>query len=375
MPQSLYQKYRPQVWTELADQPHIASTLQQEIIRGEISHSYLFVGPRGVGKTTTARLLAKAVNCTNRKKDVAEPCGQCDACVRVQSGRSFDIIEIDAASHTGVDHVREHIVNAAEVYAGHGAYRVFIIDEVHMLSTSAFNALLKTLEEPPAHVIFILATTEVHKVPATIISRCQRFDFHKVSKAAIKARLLRLIKEEGVQIEPDVVGLIADRAEGSLRDAESVLGQVLSIGGKKITLEDAALVVPRSQLNEASKFIGLCLSGEASEALLVVNKLAEEGVAMNVFMGDCLKWLRLLFVASVAEKIDETIKSEVGELVEILNEQITQASAATIMKMLDIFLVRSSRLIETPLPQMPLEMAAVEASLLASARDEHITND
>src|SRR3989338_3890144 len=221
MPQALYQKYRPKTWAEITDQRHIKITLEHEIVRNQIAHAYLFVGPRGVGKTTTARLFAKAVNCVNRQPESAEPCNTCAVCERLNNGQSFDIIEIDAASHTGVDHVREYILESVEVTAGHGQYRVYIIDEVHMLSTAAFNAMLKVLEEPPAHVIFILATTEAHKVPATIISRCQRFDFKRIPADAIRDRLREMSTKEGIVVDESVLAEVAEHADGSLRDAES----------------------------------------------------------------------------------------------------------------------------------------------------------
>src|SRR3989339_1919745 len=186
---TLYRKYRPQKFSELIGQNHIKITLQHELERGEIGHAYLFCGPRGLGKTTTARLFAKAVNCVNRKDGESEPCNKCNSCTSIMTGNSVDMIEIDAASHTSVDNVRENIIENARFTPTSSKYKVFIIDEVHMLSISAFNALLKTLEEPPAHAIFILCTTELHKVPETIVSRCQHFDFKKVAPAEAIKRL------------------------------------------------------------------------------------------------------------------------------------------------------------------------------------------
>src|SRR3989344_5558425 len=188
MATTLYRKYRPQTFAEVVGQNHIKTTLQNELEKDKIAHAYLFSGPRGLGKTTMARLFAKAVNCLTRKSGQSEPCNQCNSCQEVITGRSLDVIEIDAASHTGVDNVRENIIENSRFTPTSRKFKVFIIDEVHMLSTSAFNALLKTLEEPPEHAIFILATTEIHKVPETIVSRCQHFDFHKVPTADIVKR-------------------------------------------------------------------------------------------------------------------------------------------------------------------------------------------
>ena len=193
---TLYRKYRPREFKEVVNQNHIKITLEHQVQADKIVHAYLFCGPRAVGKTTLARVLAKAINCTKRKPGESEPCHKCEICQNINLGRSLDIIEIDAASHTGVDHVREHIIASARVTPSVCKYKVFIIDEVHMLSISAFNALLKMLEEPPEYIVFILCTTEVHKVPTTIISRCQRFDFKRISVNDIVKKLLYIVREE-----------------------------------------------------------------------------------------------------------------------------------------------------------------------------------
>src|SRR3990167_6662176 len=200
---SLYRKYRPQTFGDLTGQDHVRDTLRNQIKSGGLSHAYLFTGPRGVGKTTTARLLAKAANCLKLKE--AEPCNACAACEAITNGAALDVLEMDAASHTQVDKVRENIVETVRVAPSILKKRVYIIDEVHMLSTASFNALLKTLEEPPAHALFILATTEIHKVPATIISRCQRFDFRKILLPALVVRLADICKQEGVKADTEVL--------------------------------------------------------------------------------------------------------------------------------------------------------------------------
>lgn len=360
MPQSLYQKYRPQTWADVTDQNHVKVTLGHEITRGQISHAYLFIGPRGVGKTTIARLLAKSVNCENRKEDSPEPCNECQACKRMSSGQSFDIIEIDAASHTGVDNIRENVLETATVTAGHGKYRVFIIDEVHMLSTAAFNAMLKMLEEPPEHVIFILATTEVHKVPATIISRCERYDFKRIPADAIRERLQVLSEREGVKVDKEVLTAVAEHAEGSLRDAESRLGQVLSLGLKEVTFDEATLVLPRSDLATVSELIQFCLEKRVGDALKLINTFVEQGGSITVLMYDCLQWLRTLLLLKASQQLDMFSVTAVGERQQLLLKQAELLTIQEARRMLDIFMARRRLIAESPIAQLPIELAVIE---------------
>jgi DNA polymerase III subunit gamma/tau len=365
MPQALYQKYRPQSWADLTDQNAIRVTLTNEITRSELAHAYLFVGPRGVGKTTTARLLAKSVNCLNRPVDDAEPCNSCASCLAVQLGQSLDVIEIDAASHTGVDHIREVVLEGAEVKAGTSPYRVYIIDEVHMLSASAFNAMLKLLEEPPAHAIFILATTEVHKVPLTIVSRCQRFDFRRVSTEAIVARLRTIVSREGVEVDDEILTSIAIRAEGSLRDAESVLGQVLAVGGKKISAEVAALVVPPANASLVIELIDYCLDNKPSEALAAIDRAVTEGLSIHVFMDECLQWLRLAALYNATKRLDVLTQYGGAGHQEAMLRQAAKAELSTWRNFIEIFLKWRRQVGESPIYQLPLEMAILEASSLS----------
>ena len=262
----LYRKYRPRTFAEVAGQEHVKAALANEAATGHVAHSYLFSGPRGVGKTSIARIFAKAVNCGARGED-GDPCGDCGPCVEISEGRALDVIEIDAASNTGVDNVREQVIEHARFAPSTLAYKVFIIDEVHMLSTSAFNALLKTLEEPPEKVVFILATTELHKLPATVVSRCQRFDFRKIDRKELSARLERLSKEEGFDVEPAVLETVARMSEGCLRDAESLLSQVFALGVKKVTGETAALVLPMVPAQASSELLQALYARDAAGAL------------------------------------------------------------------------------------------------------------
>ncbi|MFZ3031778.1 MAG: DNA polymerase III subunit gamma/tau, partial [Candidatus Moraniibacteriota bacterium] len=225
MSSTFYRKYRPQKFSEVIGQKHIVTTLTSALKLGRVAQAYLFTGPRGTGKTTLARLFAKAINCSNRKG--SEACGKCPHCLLVEEGRSFDIIEIDAASHTGVDNMRE-LRETVTLPPSLGSHKVYVIDEVHMLSIGAFNALLKSLEEPPAHVVFILATTALHKVPDTIVSRCQRFDLTRFPISGIVEKLSFIAKEEKFKITKEALEIIAFSAEGGMRDAESLLMQIVS---------------------------------------------------------------------------------------------------------------------------------------------------
>ena len=262
----LYRKYRPRTFADVSGQEHVKAALANEVATNRVAHSYLFSGPRGVGKTSLARIFAKALNCGARGKG-GEPCGTCEPCVEIAEGRSLDVVEIDAASHTGVDNVREQVIENARFAPSRLARKVFIIDEVHMLSTSAFNALLKTLEEPPVHVVFILATTELHKLPATVVSRCQRFDFRRIPHEALVARLRELAVKEGVTVEEEVLDAAARLSEGCLRDAESLLGQVFALGEMRVTLETASLVLPMVSVQAVQGIFDALIAREAARAL------------------------------------------------------------------------------------------------------------
>jgi DNA polymerase-3 subunit gamma/tau len=314
---TLYRKYRPQNFTEVVGQNHIKLTLEQEIISGKIAHAYLFCGPRAVGKTTLARVFAKAINCDKKKENSADPCNKCKTCLDITAGRALDIIEIDAASHTGVDNVRENIIANALVTPTSYKHKVFIIDEVHMLSASAFNALLKIIEEPPKYVVFILCTTEIHKVPTTIISRCQRFDFKKINTADVVKKLSAVAKNEKITISKGILEAIARQAEGHMRDAESILGQIMAIGGKEITQEEADLVIPRNDLNEVLNLLSYLAKKDAGNAIRLINKLVGEGVNLKTFLDDCIEFFRKLLLIKISPSLSTQFANEYGETLEL----------------------------------------------------------
>jgi len=361
---ALYRKYRPQTLAEITGQNHIRITLANELANGSVAHAYLFTGPRGVGKTSMARIFAKALNCLKRKEGESEPCNDCDACNEQRAGRSMDVIEIDAASNTGVDNVRENIIEHVRFAPTSRRYKVFIIDEVHMLSTSAWNALLKTLEEPPAHAIFIMATTEIHKVPATIISRCQRFDFKRIPLASMVERLRHMAVGEGASVDDAVIEEVARLGDGCLRDAESMLEQVLSLDEKKIGLEEAALVLPRSNRDLVAAFIDTLADRRGSEAIVLVNRLVEEGVDLQQFVNESIEYLRGLLAASLGAP------SSV-----VANDPAKRLNAAHLVRLINSFMTARVELKSTPIPQLPLELIAAEHCGDATASQEPRTKN
>ena len=372
---TLYRKYRPQNFEEVVGQSHIKLTLEHEIESDKLAHAYLFCGPRAVGKTTLARVLAKAINCANRKEGKHEPCNKCENCEEITGGKSLDIIEIDAASHTGVDNVRENIIAQARVVPSKLRYKVFIIDEVHMLSISAFNALLKVLEEPPQNVIFILCTTETHKVPTTIISRCQRFDFKRINISDIVKKLNYIIKTEKIKIDKSILEAIARQSEGHMRDAESLLGQVVSIGGKEITQEEADLVIPRSDLGEAINLIGMLGQKDASSCLELVNKLIDQGVDLKTFLNDLIEILRKIMFAKLSPALAEKLGLELGESLEIkINEVSKDLSLNQLVIFIEQFIKARGELKGSFVIQLPVELAVIRLcsgvnATLAASRD------
>jgi DNA polymerase-3 subunit gamma/tau len=359
MSQTLYRKYRPQFFAELVGQDHIRTTLQNQIATGKLAHAYLFCGMRGVGKTTVARLLAKAVNCESRKSGEGEPCGKCESCVAIADGKSLDLIEIDAASNRRIDDVRE-IREHIPVGPVKSRYKVIIVDEVHMMTTEAFNALLKTLEEPPAHVIFILATTEVHKVPDTILSRCQRFDFRRLSVNDLIKRLETLVVAEKVKVEAEILKQIAQLAGGSTRDAESYLGKILSLGVKNITHQEASLVLPHSDIKSTLELVEHLVNRRTSEAVALVNNFLEEGGELSTFHKQVLEIMRKLLLIKLGGTSPSYANMELTTEQEAkLADLSREITYARLQDMLRHWLGASESFRQTELLQLPTELAIV----------------
>ncbi len=371
---TLYRKYRPQTFGEIAGQEHIKLTLSFEITSGRIAHAYLFCGPRAIGKTTMARLLAKSVNCEKRKPDEADPCNKCQSCLEITSGASLDISEIDAASHTGVDNVRDSIIAAARIAPSRSRYKVFIIDEAHMLSTAAFNALLKIMEEPPAQVMFVLCTTEAHKLPATIISRCQRFDFKKISYTEIVKKLTRIAKEKKISVEPSVLEAVARHSGGHMRDADRFLGQIISLGGeenspkgKKITLAEAELIIPRNLTGEAVELLEHLSTKDAANAVAYVNRLVDDGVDLKIFAQEIVEVMRRLLLSKVSPSVGAAVGVELGEGIEGRLGAITSRfDALSLAAAIERFVTASKEIKDAPIAQLPIELAIVDVCLGSS---------
>ncbi|MBI2099460.1 DNA polymerase III subunit gamma/tau [Candidatus Uhrbacteria bacterium] len=360
MSTTLYREYRPQTFSDLTGQNHIKVTLQNEIALKRVAHAYLFTGPRGTGKTTTARLLAKAINCENRKEAESEPCNVCEACLSIIQNRALDVIEIDAASHTGVDNVRENIIENVRFTPTRLKNKVFIIDEVHMLSASAWNALLKTLEEPPDRVVMILATTEVAKIPATIISRCQRFDFHRISVESLVERLQKLADAEKVAVDREVLYSIARHADGGLRDAEGMLGQVIALGEEKITVEVASIVLPHSSFEAVLSFMDQMARRASREALSSISRLTEEGVDARLFLDELIEFSRKLLLTKFSGSLQEFSVGFDTEFADRILGYGKSFETADLIRLLQLLLEAREGAGRAKIAQLPLEMAVVD---------------
>ncbi len=359
--QVFYRKWRPQTLSEVVGQEHVTQTLRHAVASGRVAHAYLFCGPRGTGKTSTGRILAKAINCLN--PDQGEPCNECQICQAFNQGSLLDIIEIDAASNRGINEIRD--LREKVNYAPHLArYKVYIIDEVHMITKEASNAFLKTLEEPPPHAIFILATTEPHKVLATILSRCQRFDFHRLSQSAVVSKLKYICDKEGIQIEHEALRLIAKVTTGSLRDAENLLEQLTAYYGHNIELHQVQATLGISgdlRIRELAKHI---VNKDITAGLKTINSVSSDGLDLRQFNRELIDYLRELLL----------VKSGSEEVVDVTSDDLTEIKSLAANASLDYLLTAVKRFSEVDLrldsySSLPLELALVDC-ILSAAKDK-----
>lgn len=350
-----YRKYRPQNFEELTGQDHVKKTLLAAAASGKLGHAYLFCGPRGSGKTSTARILAKIVNCTSGEGSL--PCNKCEACVSITAGSNLDLIEIDAASNRGIDDIRD-LREKIKLTPSSLKKKIYIIDEVHMLTTEAFNALLKTLEEPPAHVLFILATTEVQKLPATILSRVQRFDFKSAGLSEIKTTLSQICAKEKLEYSEEILTLIAECAEGSFRDAVKLLDQVASMGD--VGIDEVRLSLAANDFSQTAELIKLLINRNSKEALGLLGKMNEKGVSAKEFTTSVLKLLRLMLL--LKNQAGEAVKEEVGtQKFDAVNSLAGNTDSGKIIQYIENFQAVLEQLKYTSIPSLPLEVAVIKS--------------
>ena len=355
--QSLYRKWRPQTFEDIIGQKHITQTLMNAISLNRISHAYIFSGPRGVGKTSTARILAKSLNCENGP--TLQPCNKCDRCVRITDGYSMDVIEIDGASNNGVDSIRE-LRNKVNFAPTGGKYKIYIIDEVHMLSQGAFNALLKTLEEPPPHVIFVFATTDPHKIPSTILSRCQWFNFRRISLVDIVAKLNMIVKDEKLNIDDKTLNIIARSSTGSMRDAESALDQIIAYCGKDITSQNVREVLGIIEEEVFFEFIEAIIKNDTLKGIEIVNRTSDLGEDASQFIKNLMEYVHNLSLAKVCQKEILNLSGIFTEDRERLLEQSKMIKLEKLFNMINYLTEVERKMRYTRHPWILLEMLVVK---------------
>ena len=353
----LYRKWRPPRFSDIVGQDAITQTLTQAVARGRTAHAYLFCGPRGTGKTSSARVLAKSLNCSMRPPGVGDPCGACDNCRAIDIGNFIDLIEVDAASNRGIDEIRD-LREKVRFSPTIGKYKVYIIDEAHALTNDAFNAFLKTLEEPPPHSVFVLATTEADRLPATIVSRCQRFDFHRIAMQDIIDRLAGIAREEGVEASPEALRLVGRASGGSLRDGANLLDQLITSFGSRISAEQARELLGAGSEERALALVKHLLTGNTAQALEVINEVAGEGLDLRPLHRSTVDLLRAALLMKSGASAGLDLTTEAQSQLAFVTES---APLEQIMRALRLFGQASLRL-DQPSP-LPLELAAVELSL------------
>ena len=354
---ALYRKYRPRTFEEVIGQEHIVKTLINQIKLNKISHAYLFTGSRGTGKTSTAKIFAKAINCANSSN--GSPCGKCDVCEALDK-TNIDVLEIDAASNNGVDEIRD-LREKVKYPPVVGKFKVYIIDEVHMLSTSAFNALLKTLEEPPAHTVFILATTEVHKLPATILSRCLRFDFKLVSLEDLTAILKKILTDEGVKFDEQAINIIARAGEGSVRDTLSIADRCVSFAGSELTYQKVLSVLGVSEREVLIRMANEILEKNVGNALVELDKVLSQGKSPLVFSNDLISYFRdLILVYTLGDKSREIVVVK-DDIYAEMKKQATESHYAEMLKTIEVLSAIEQELRYSVQPRIVLETAIIKA--------------
>jgi DNA polymerase III subunit gamma/tau len=360
-------KYRPATFHDVIGQPHVVQTLSNAIANKRIAHAFLFSGTRGVGKTTMARILAKALNC--EQGPTVTPCGTCPTCAEIAQGTSVDVIEIDGASNTSVDDVRELRENV-KFMPFRGAYRIYIIDEVHMLSNSAFNALLKTLEEPPPHVVFIFATTEIHKIPATILSRCQHYNFRRIPKSEIVRRLRHVADQDGISVDDRSLGSIARAAQGSMRDALSLLDQAIAYGGKTVRHSDLEVLLGAIPQEHVRAMVAAIMAQDSPAAVRTIAQLLDQGHDLRAYCTELVEYVRHVLVAAVvpSQGLQGLIDLSEDEVRQI-GEDAKAFSAEQLQELFRLFSQAEDDLRLSAHPRFVLEVAAVRATRLGRTMD------
>ncbi len=355
---ALYRKFRPQVFDDVKGQDHIVTTLKNQVKADRIGHAYLFTGTRGTGKTTVAKILARTINCKNPKED-GSPCMECDMCKAIAAGNTVDVIEMDAASNNGVDSIRQ-IVEEVEYPPQMGRYKVYIIDEVHMLSKPAFNALLKTLEEPPSYVVFILATTEVHMIPITILSRCQRYDFHRISIATIQARLQELLDKEGVQAEEKALRYIAKAADGSMRDGLSLLDQCIAFYiGQTLTYDNVLKVLGAIDTEVFSRLLRHVIDGNVTGCVSIVEEIMTQGRDLNQFVTDFTWYLRNMMLIKSSDDMEDVLEISSDNLA-LLKEEAQMVDIQILMRYIQVLSILSNDIKYASNKRVLIEIALIK---------------
>lgn len=365
---SLYRKWRPQTFDDLVGQPMVVRTLKNALLNNRIAHAYLFCGPRGTGKTSAAKVFAKALNCVENPTD--QPCNQCFSCQQINSGRSVDVLEMDAASNRRIDEIRD-LREKVNFSPSEGPYKVYIIDEVHMLTKEAFNALLKTLEEPPPNVVFILATTEPHKVISTIKSRCQRFDFGLFSISDLIARMRYICTQEGIEITEQAETLIARAAQGGMRDAISILDQAIAFGGDRVTADDVVTILGKVDQQILAEFVKIIAQHDTESGLILINQIANQGKDLHQFVKDLLYHLRDLLLIKECG-LENMVLELPKELLTDLSGQAEKLVLRDLIRCLEILSETEQKLKFASQPRLILEMAIIK--LVSPKLDTSLTN-